>query len=261
MRRTAPEFANVDTAGDDVALIAFTSGTTGEAKGTCTSTATCWRSATPSRARSLEPAPDDVFTGTPPLAFTFGLGGLVPFPMRFGAVRRAARGGAARRAARGDRRSTGARSASPRRPPTGRCSRKAADSDLVQPAQLRLGRRAAAAPTFEALAAPDRHPHHRRHRLDRDAAHLHRRRAARTSGPARPARPSPATRRCVVDEAMRPLAAGEIGRLAVRGPTGCRYLDDPRQTRVRAATAGTSPATPSRSTRTATSGSRRAPTT
>jgi 2-aminobenzoate-CoA ligase len=34
----------------------------------------------------------------------------------------------------------------------------------------------------------------------------------------------------VVDEAMRPLPPGEIGKLAVRGPTGCRYLADDRQT-------------------------------
>jgi 2-aminobenzoate-CoA ligase len=35
----------------------------------------------------------------------------------------------------------------------------------------------------------------------------------------------------IVDEAMNPLPDGQVGRLAVRGPTGCRYLDDPRQTR------------------------------
>ena len=51
----------------------------------CTSTATCWRSPTPSPRTCCGRPPDDVFTGTPPLAFTFGLGGLVVFPLRVGA--------------------------------------------------------------------------------------------------------------------------------------------------------------------------------
>ena len=76
----------------------------------------------------------------------------------------------------------------------------------------------------------DRHPHRRRHRLDRDAAHLHR---ARRRGGARAgsagAAGARATRRGSSTTDMRPLPPGEVGRLAVRGPTGCRYLDDPRQ--------------------------------
>ena len=42
-------------------------------------------------------------------------------------------------------------------------------------------------------------------------------------------RPIPGYQAIVVDEAMRPLPPGEVGRLAVRGPTGCRYLADERQ--------------------------------
>jgi 2-aminobenzoate-CoA ligase len=42
-------------------------------------------------------------------------------------------------------------------------------------------------------------------------------------------RPIPGYQAIVVDDAMRPLPAGETGRLAVRGPTGCRYLADERQ--------------------------------
>ena len=78
-------FEPVDTAADDVVLIAFTSGTTGQAKATMhfhrDVMAIC--DAFPRSCMSV--SPDDIFVGTPPLAFTFGLGGLLLFPMRFGA--------------------------------------------------------------------------------------------------------------------------------------------------------------------------------
>src|SRR5215510_559330 len=78
-------FQACDTAAQDVCLIAFTSGTTGEPKGTMhvhrDMLATC-----DSYGRYvLRAVPDDRFIGSPPLAFTFGLGGLVLFPMRVGA--------------------------------------------------------------------------------------------------------------------------------------------------------------------------------
>src|SRR6185436_4429449 len=83
--RQAIAFKNVDTSAEDVALIAFTSGTTGKPKGTMhfhrdvIAMCDCFPRS------CLKPAPDDIFIGSPPLAFTFGLGGLLCFPLRYGA--------------------------------------------------------------------------------------------------------------------------------------------------------------------------------
>ncbi|MFJ6750191.1 MULTISPECIES: AMP-binding protein [unclassified Streptomyces] len=75
----------VATAADDVALIAFTSGTTGQPKGCMHFHRDVLAIADTFSARVLRPSPDDVFAGSPPLGFTFGLGGLVIFPLRAGA--------------------------------------------------------------------------------------------------------------------------------------------------------------------------------
>ncbi|MFF0161179.1 AMP-binding protein [Streptomyces sp. NPDC005263] len=87
LRRRTPEqpYDAVRTAADDVALIAFTSGTTGRPKGCMHFHRDVLAIADTFSRHVLRPHPDDVFTGSPPLGFTFGLGGLVVFPMRAGA--------------------------------------------------------------------------------------------------------------------------------------------------------------------------------
>ncbi|GAB2868279.1 aminobenozate:CoA ligase AmbL [Streptomyces deserti] len=87
LHRPAPDtpYPAVATAADDVALIAFTSGTTGRPKGCLHFHRDVLAIADTFAEHVLKPVPDDVFAGSPPLGFTFGLGGLVVFPLRVGA--------------------------------------------------------------------------------------------------------------------------------------------------------------------------------
>jgi 2-aminobenzoate-CoA ligase len=85
VEKASDAFTPVATAADDVALLAFTSGTTGRPKATMHFHRDVLANAETFSAHVLRPTKDDVFTGTPPLAFTFGLGGLVVFPLRAGA--------------------------------------------------------------------------------------------------------------------------------------------------------------------------------
>ncbi|WP_280913335.1 AMP-binding protein [Streptomyces sp. SAI-208] len=87
LNREAPgtPYPAVRTAADDVALIAFTSGTTGRPKGCMHFHRDVLAIADTFSKHVLRPHVDDVFAGSPPLGFTFGLGGLVIFPMRAGA--------------------------------------------------------------------------------------------------------------------------------------------------------------------------------
>ena len=83
----APDgFAAVPTAADDVALLAFTSGTTGRPKATMHFHRDVLAIADTFSRHVVRPVAGDLFTGTPPLAFTFGLGGLLVFPLRAGAA-------------------------------------------------------------------------------------------------------------------------------------------------------------------------------
>ena len=79
-------FEAVRTGRDDVALLGFTSGTTGEPKATMHFHRDILIIADGYAREVLKVTPEDIFVGSPPLAFTFGLGGLAVFPLRFGAA-------------------------------------------------------------------------------------------------------------------------------------------------------------------------------
>jgi len=78
-------FDNYNSKSDAVALIGFTSGTTGLPKMTAHFHKDILNICEAFPQYSLQPTENDIFTGSPPLGFTFGLGGLVLFPMYFGA--------------------------------------------------------------------------------------------------------------------------------------------------------------------------------
>ncbi len=187
-----PTFDAVDTAADDTCIIAFTSGTTGMPKGTMhfhrdvMAACACWPR------HVLRPMADDLFIGSPPLAFTFGLGGLLLFPMSVGAstvlLEKAtpdALGPAIER-----HRATVCFSS-----PTAyrAMAAMAPKHDLQLASQVRVGRRGAARGHAPAVEGGDGHRDDRRHRLDGAAAHLHLRRRGPCQAAAPPACPCPAT--------------------------------------------------------------------
>jgi 2-aminobenzoate-CoA ligase len=220
-------FSACDTASDDVCLIAFTSGTTGEPKGTMhfhrDMLATC-----DSYGRHVLRADgQDRFIGSPPLAFTFGLGGLVLFPLRVGAatilIEKAAPDDLL--AAIAKFRATIAFTA-----PTAYRAMlaKLAQHDVSSLRKCVSAGEALPKATFEAwLAATGIKI------LDGIGAtemlHIF---IGSPEGEVRPGatgRPVPGYEARVVDTDGNAVAPNTIGRLAVRGPTGCRYLADKRQ--------------------------------
>lgn len=225
--RADAAFTAVRTAGDDPAILAFTSGTTGKPKGCVHYHRDVLAMVETFSRHILQPKADDVFCGTPPVAFTFGLGASVVFPAAAGATVAIA---------------------------------SAPGVDAVAEAVTQHGVTTLfTAPTgYRAMAASGA-------RLDSlhtcvsagehlpqatsdawfDASGLrlidgigatemiHIFLSARGDDirPGSTGRAVPGYVTQVVDDEMRAVPNGEVGRLAVRGPTGCRYLSDDRQGR------------------------------
>jgi 2-aminobenzoate-CoA ligase len=221
-------FEAVRTGRDDVALLGFTSGTTGVPKATMHFHRDILIIADGYAREVLGVTPDDVFVGSPPLAFTFGLGGLAVFPLRFGAA------------------ATLLENASPPNmieiiekyratisftaPTAYRAMMKAMDegADL---SSLRVAVSAGETlpgPVFEEWTQKTGKPI-----LDGIGAtemlHIFITNRFDDMHPATTGRPVGGYEGKIVDEAMNEVPRGEVGRLAVRGPTGCRYLADARQ--------------------------------
>jgi len=225
--RKPADFTNVDTAVDDTALIAFTSGTTGRPKGTMhfhrdvIAACDCWPRSI------LRASADDLFTGSPPLAFTFGLGGLLLFPMRIGAstllVERPAPDALleAITANKATVLFTAPTSYRAMAPSVSRHDlstlRKCVSAGEALPAATRqLWKEASGIEIIDGIGSTEMlHIF-----ISHDEAHAR---------PGSTGKTVPGYRACVMDDAGNPLPAGEVGNLAVKGPTGCRYLADERQ--------------------------------
>jgi 2-aminobenzoate-CoA ligase len=227
MAAMPPHFEAVDTWAQDVCLLSFTSGTTGRPKGTMhfhrdvLAICDCFPRSI------LATTPDDVFIGSPPLAFTFGLGGLLLFPLRYGAA-------------------------------TVLLEKLTPDLLLAAIARYRATV-CFTAPTFyrqmaplaaghdlssltRAVSAGEALPLQTREAWQRatglamidgigatEMLHIFISSAGADIRPGATGRPIPGYRACILDEEGKQVGPGVIGRLAVKGPTGCRYLDDPRQ--------------------------------
>jgi 2-aminobenzoate-CoA ligase len=227
METKPPRFETVETAAEDVALIAFTSGTTGEPKG-CMHFHRDILAVCDTFARHLlDPQPDENFTGTPPLAFTYGLGGLVLFPMRFGASTTpiAQPGPEVLLGAIETHRVTTLFTA----PTTYR-----ALLDRVGDTDISSLRKCVSAGESLPRATSDSWFERTGIRIvdgigSTEMLHIFISAAGGDIRPGSTGKPVPGYTAMVADDNMRPLPPGEVGRLAVRGPTGCRYLADPRQ--------------------------------
>jgi len=222
------KFDAVRTGRDDVALLGFTSGTTGKPKATMHFHRDLLIIADGYAKEVLGVTPDDVFVGSPPLAFTFGLGGLAVFPLRFGAT------------------ATLLETASPPNmieiietykaticftaPTAYRVMMRAMDegADLSSLRCAVSAGETLPAPVYDEWLAKTGKP-----MLDGIGAtemlHIFITNRFEDSKAACTGKPVTGYEAKVVDDDMTELPDGESGRLAVRGPTGCRYLNDDRQ--------------------------------
>jgi 2-aminobenzoate-CoA ligase len=227
MATKTADFVNVDTAADDTCLLAFTSGTTGQPKATMhfhrdvMAACACWPP------HVLRATSDDIFIGSPPLAFTFGLGGLLLFPLSVGAsavlIERAsppelieaviafeativitAPTSYRAMATKGD----AARATS---------LRKCVSAGEALPAATRaLWKQATGIEIIDGIGSTE-------------MLHIFISSDETEARPGATGKAVPGYLACVMDEADQPAPPGQIGRLAVKGPTGCRYLADDRQ--------------------------------
>jgi 2-aminobenzoate-CoA ligase len=220
-------FTDVATAADDVALLAFTSGTTGRPKATMHFHRDVLAIADTFSRATVRLRADDVVTGTPPLAFTFGLGGLLVFPLRAGAstvlVERATPDQLADVvAAHGSTVLFTAPTAYRAMLAAGRLDRLASLRRCVS--------------AGEALPAAVWEEFHQRTGIriidgigSTEMLHVFIASADEDIRPGSTGRPVPGYRAAVLDDDGRPVPDGTPGHLAVQGPTGCRYLHGDRQ--------------------------------
>ena len=220
------EFDTIETASDDVCLIAFTSGTTGKPKGTMHFHRDVLTICEAFSRRVLKPQPDDIFIGSPPLAFTFGLGGLVLFPMHA-------------------RASTILLEAAPPDKLAEAIAEYQATTVFTAPTAYRallnseynLSSLRYCISAGETLPLPTYNAWYEKTGIriidglgSTELLHIFITSADDDIRPGATGKPIPYYEAKIVNQEGQDLPPESVGLLAVRGPTGCRYLDDDRQT-------------------------------
>lgn len=222
-------FTNCDTHSEDIAIIAFTSGTTGKGKGTMHSHRDILAITDCFPRYVLKPGADDVFCGSPPLAFTYALGGLLLFPIRFGAsallLEQATPPHLVKAIA--DYRPTICFTS-----PTGYRAMHAllgegdvsslkecvSAGETLPVAVFEMWKDATGLEIIDGIGATE-------------MLHIFISAAGADIRPGSTGKVVPGYQAKVIDEKGQESPKGTVGRLAVRGPTGCRYLDDPERQR------------------------------
>ena len=220
-------FSACDTSSEDVALLAFTSGTTGEPKATMHFHRDVLAMADVVGRHLLQTACDDIYVGSPPLGFTFGLGALLVFPLRFRAT------------------SILLEAPSPENLLNAVQTERATclftapvayRAMLPQLSQFDISSLRRCVSAGEALPRPlsDAWFEATGIRIidgigSTEMMHIFISAQGADVRPGATGRALPGYEACILDESYRKLPPGQMGRLAVKGPTGCRYLDDPRQ--------------------------------
>jgi 2-aminobenzoate-CoA ligase len=223
-------FTNLQTAADDIAIIAYTSGTTGAAKATVHFHRDMIAVCDLFPKYVLKPNPDDVFCGSPPFAFTFGLGGLVLFPLRIGAsallLEQAAppqliEAIAKHKATIVFTSPTAYRAmlAKVKEYDISSLQKCVSAGETLPLATFQAWQAATGIDIIDGIGATE-------------MLHIFISASGADIRPGATGRVVPGYEARIVDADMNDVAIGEVGKLAVRGPTGCRYLSNEERQRA-----------------------------
>ena len=227
-KRASDQAEPCPTSANDIALLAFTSGTTGSPKAAVHTHRDVLAACETWPRHVLRATPDDIVMGSPPLAFTFGLGGLLVFPMWAGAsvyfpsipytpeamVKLIGQVGATicytaptfyRQMA-----------AFAKQHGIGQLRISVSAGEGLPDATRQLWKEASGLEMLDGIGATE-------------MFHIFISAAPNDVKRGAIGRVVPGYEAKIVDEQGKDLPRGQVGRLAVRGPTGCRYLDDARQ--------------------------------
>ena len=222
------ELENVATAADDVCMLAFTSGTTGKPKATMHFHRDILAISDTFSRHVLQPTPEDLFAGSPPLAFTFGLGQSVVFPLHAGAATfLMEQPSPARMLEAVEKHGITVLATAP----------TAYRAMLPSLAAANVSSLRACVSAGETLPKATWDAVHEASGIriidgigSTELLHIFISAAGDEIRPGSTGRAVPGYLAEIQDRDGRPVPDGELGRLAVKGPTGCRYLRGDRQT-------------------------------